>query len=33
LSTLVSAVQELAKKNNLLEERIAVLESYDYVEA
>ena len=33
LSTLVSAVQELAKKNNLLEERLAVLESYDYIEA
>jgi len=32
LSTLVSAFQELAKKNNLLEARIAVLESYDYIE-
>jgi hypothetical protein len=33
LSTLVSAFQELVQKNNLLEARITVLESYEYVEA
>ncbi len=33
LAVLVSAVQELVQKNNLLEARLAVLESYDYVEA
>ena len=32
LSTLVSAFQELVQKNNLLEARIAILESYEYLE-